>query len=182
MAGWRLFVCRGIDWVSLVEMTVVHGDNFIPGTPSALCIIRDCTWARPAMRARTELFIPARDSVSLVSFSFFGASDERRDSFFPRLSSFSFFPLLFSRFSPFRASLGRTFRPGGHPALRFAKVFRTSLKRNRPFDFSHEYRLAKVESCRQKFYLSTIFSSLCDLLLRKCSRKNIFLNSLPGGI
>lgn len=45
--------------------------------------IRDCTWARPTMRARTELFIPAGDSVSLVSFSFSAVSEERRAPFPP---------------------------------------------------------------------------------------------------
>lgn len=35
-------------------------DNFIPGTPRKYVYIRDCTWARPTMRACTELFISLR--------------------------------------------------------------------------------------------------------------------------
>lgn len=73
--------------LDVVSRNERRDDNFIPGTPCAcptyiyIYICADgargrtlahvqATWARPTMRARTELFIPAGDSVSLVSFSF----------------------------------------------------------------------------------------------------------------
>lgn len=36
-------------------------DSFIPDTPREPVYIRDCTWARPTMRACTELFIFVRE-------------------------------------------------------------------------------------------------------------------------
>jgi len=39
----------------------LQADNFIPGTLCEFVYIRDCTWARPTMRACTELFILARE-------------------------------------------------------------------------------------------------------------------------
>jgi len=93
-------------------------DNFIPGTLGEFVYIRDCTWARPTMRACTELFILARErewertkatTLSFASLSsflslFFAAystystlfflARRCRDPCIPRLPSvfFSLFP------------------------------------------------------------------------------------------
>jgi len=93
-------------------------DNFIPGTLREFVYIRDCTWARPTMRACTELFILARErewertkatTLSFASLSsflslFFAAystystlfflARRSRDPCIPRLPSvfFSLFP------------------------------------------------------------------------------------------
>ena len=80
-----------------MEMAVVHGAtiSFLAHLLPSCIYTKDCTWARP-----TELFIPAGDSVSLVSFffSFFFVSHGRRGI---PLFSFSFSPSTFRAFSFF---------------------------------------------------------------------------------
>lgn len=85
--------CEGIDWMLLVEMSVVTTISFlahlVPALRMYIYICADgargrtlahvqATWARPTMRARTELFIPAGDSVSLVLSPFLLRSGRAR--------------------------------------------------------------------------------------------------------
>ena len=111
-------------------MAVVHGAtiSFLAHLLPSCIYTKDCTWARP-----TELFIPAGDSVSLVSFffSFFFVSHGRRGI---PLFSFSFSPSTFRAFSFFFFFFAqlRTIRPSFLSRKYSAKF----PMRNHPFDSS----------------------------------------------
>lgn len=127
--------------------------------------IRDCTWARPTMRARTELFIPAGDSVSLVSFSFSAVSDERRGLLFPRLSSFLFFYLHFFRmYNLAKRKSGRL----------VGEIFWRFFEQNHFFDFSRESSPSNNGFLGWNFYLSKLFCFFSDHIPRKFPKKRTF--------
>lgn len=176
----------------LVEMSVVTTISFLAHLVPALRIyiyIYICadgargrtlahvqaTWARPTMRARTELFIPAGDSVSLVSFSFSATLWTSENSPHPRpipppsspspttrFLSFLFF-LLFSLLLPIFSSRLQSsqeeIRPLGSRNI-LENIFdfsREPLSR----DFSAKKFLFVVESFlfSLSFFLSKKFSS-----------------------
>lgn len=109
-------------------MTVVHDDNFIPGTPSALCIYE-------TVHGRVQLCAPVlnysfpRETAFLLFLSPSLPYRTRGGLLFPRLSSFLFFYLHFFRmYNLAKRKSGRL----------VGEIFWRFFEQNHFFDFSRE--------------------------------------------